>query len=515
MIQTPLPQKSATPSPSPSWLRANAWPLALLAVGAGLRLEQYLRNPSLRLDEALLSLNLVNRSFAGLWRPLDYGQAAPPLFLMVERVALLLGGRSEYALRALPLLASLAALPLLWLLARRWIGRRGALVALALFAVSYEPLRFAREVKQYSVEILVALLLYLGLGAALARPLRWTQVALWSVLGVLAIFASNSAMFVLGGMALVQLLPALRARDARRALPLVVLGAVWAAGCGAFYWLLGRHLHAETGLAEYWGNGYLPLPPRSAADVRWFLDTFFGFFENPGGFQYSAVAALPCLAGAVYLRRRDDQRFWYLLAPVLLALVASALHLYPFTDRLVLFLLPAALLLNGAGVEYFAGHLGPRAPVTIFLIALLLVPLYMRVPGLITEPELVRDTRPLLQYFAAHRQPGDVLYVYRYAWAATTFYLPRFGLDPKDIVWGQESSYTDEFARLQELKKIAGRGRVWLLFAEEVPNWQGINDEKYLTHYLDAHATKLDTQKRLNAGLYLYDVTNTPAPPGP
>jgi hypothetical protein len=224
------------------------------------------------------------------------------------------------------------------------------------------------------------------------------------------------------------------------------------------------------------------------------------------------VAALPFLVGCSSLLRRDPTRGWYLIAPLLLVLAAACLRVYPFAERLILFLVPGTLLLIAEGVAYFARQLGRRAPATAFLVALLLVPVYLRVPALIAEPPMVREVRPLLHYIAEHRRPGDLIYVYRYAWAATTFYMPRFGLDAEDIIWGQESSYPDEFARVQELRKIAGRGRVWLVFAQEVPNWQGVNDEKYLTHYLDAHARRLDSVRRLNAGLYLYDLSGTPPP---
>ena len=516
MEETSSLQNPPTPSPRPLWPRLQALaPAALIALGAGLRLEGYIRNPSLRLDECLLSLNIVSRSYAGLWRPLENGQGAPPLFLMVERLAVSLAGRSEYGLRALPLVAGLLSLPLLWVLARRLVGKNAALLALALFAVSYEPVRFSREVKQYSVDLAVTLLLYVGLAPVLGRPLRWYHVALLGAVGVIAVFASHPAMFVLAGLALVYGLEAGRRREGRQLLAVGAVAAVWLAGVGVFYFLLGRQLHGSGRLADYWGAAFLPLLPHSVSDLHWYLDTFFGFLSNPGGFQYEAIAALPFFAGCVSLGQRDRHACWLLLTPLLLTLLASAARVYPFSDRLILFLLPALLIFIGEGAASFARHFGPRSAVTVFLVALLLAPVYLRVPGMITEPEMVRDARPLLQYYAEHRRPGDVLYVYRYAWAATTFYAPRFGLDPqgKDIVWGAESSYTDEFARVQELRKIAGRGRVWLLFSDEVPGWQGITDEKYLTRYLDTRAPRLDQQRRENAGLYLYDVTNLPPPP--
>ena len=48
-----------------------------IAWGIVLRLVPYLVNRSLWLDESMLALNIIHRSFAGLWAPLDFNQGAP------------------------------------------------------------------------------------------------------------------------------------------------------------------------------------------------------------------------------------------------------------------------------------------------------------------------------------------------------------------------------------------------------------------------------------------------------
>ena len=75
---------------------------------------QYLANLSLHTDEAAIALNLRDRSLGGLLSaPLDYAQMAPPAWLALEWVVLRTVGGTEYALRLIPLLASLSSLVLL------------------------------------------------------------------------------------------------------------------------------------------------------------------------------------------------------------------------------------------------------------------------------------------------------------------------------------------------------------------------------------------------------------------
>ena len=82
----------------------------LICWGAMLRLTQYLSNRSLWLDESSLALNIVNRSFSQLLKPLDYGQGAPLGFLILERLAVHVFGTHEYALRLFPFLCGIISL---------------------------------------------------------------------------------------------------------------------------------------------------------------------------------------------------------------------------------------------------------------------------------------------------------------------------------------------------------------------------------------------------------------------
>jgi hypothetical protein len=56
----------------------------LIILGVGIRTYQYLANRALRGDEAYLVLNILNRSLPELWEPLDYSQAAPIGFLLLD-----------------------------------------------------------------------------------------------------------------------------------------------------------------------------------------------------------------------------------------------------------------------------------------------------------------------------------------------------------------------------------------------------------------------------------------------
>jgi hypothetical protein len=89
--------------------------VALLTVGALLRIWQYAADTSFWLDEIAIAQNVVSRSFAQLLtEPLALGQVAPKGFLAVEKIATAALGSSELAFRFYALLCGLAALLLFW-----------------------------------------------------------------------------------------------------------------------------------------------------------------------------------------------------------------------------------------------------------------------------------------------------------------------------------------------------------------------------------------------------------------
>ncbi|MCI0553542.1 MAG: hypothetical protein L0287_21560, partial [Anaerolineae bacterium] len=127
---------STSPTARASFNVFSSWENVLagliLLAGFLLRLRQYLTGRSLWLDEAMLALNIVNRDFIDLFKPLDYDQGAPIGFLLFEKTFSLILGRNEFSLRLFPFLVGVASLWLFYLLLKRTTHGAGLLIALAL-----------------------------------------------------------------------------------------------------------------------------------------------------------------------------------------------------------------------------------------------------------------------------------------------------------------------------------------------------------------------------------------------
>jgi hypothetical protein len=186
-------------------------------------------------------------------------------------------------------------------------------------------------------------------------------------------------------------------------------------------------------------------------------------------------------------RQRDTALI--LLNPVLLALIASALHLYPFTGRVISFLLPIVLLATAAGADYVLNHWPqrPRSLSTTLLGVIVGSPLYAIATAL--PPERTEHLRPVLKTLAKRRQPNDDVYVYYGAGQSFMYYAPRSGLERARFVLGQSSS-TDLRVYLREMDRYRGRPRLWIVATHAR---SGATDLLMIIGYLETIGRQLET----------------------
>src|SRR5271169_3353423 len=133
---------------------ATVCTLAAVLLGLGLRGYHYFRGPVVWHDEAALIINVLDRDYASLLQPLRFHEAAPPLFLFLEKAVSVTLGDEPLAMRLPPFLASCGALLLLVPIARRLLPAAAVPWALLLFACSEQLLQHACEAKPYAFDVL-------------------------------------------------------------------------------------------------------------------------------------------------------------------------------------------------------------------------------------------------------------------------------------------------------------------------------------------------------------------------
>ena len=500
--------------------------VVVIAGGAALRLRQYAAGTSMWLDEIALANSILTLD---LWKlltaPLLYNQVAPRGFLLVEKLAVTALGPSDYALRLFPLVCSLIALVVFARLAMRMLDGVGALAAVILFATAAPFIACGALVKQYSTDVCVAVVFWWVACELISQPVTLYRAARAALLGsILVWFAHPGVLMVTALGASLALWAARSPTSASRRRILFSILACWAASSLAVTIAAFADMRPDTQeyMRRFWSAGFAPRSPSQFLITLWPLDQIRGLL-GPGlthaglGYRLPTMYAALMFVGLVMLRRRNRRTALLFMTPPAVTLGAAIVRQYPFSDRLILFLVPGFMIAVAAAIEGVRRLLWPlsRALATSASVGLLLPAMY---PLAATPPVYsTENMKPVLSYVETQRQPGDGIYVYYGAAPAVTFYAPQYGLERTEYAVGG-CHRGDSLRYLRELDTFRGRSRVWILLTHANPYSRERED---MLAYLDAIGTRKDSfvveshgvSRNLRpAEAYLYDLSNAHKP---
>jgi MFS family permease len=303
--------------------------------------------------------------------------------------------------------------PLAALLSRRHLAPWPAVVGTLFLAVNPMSNQFAAEIKQYSTDecVSVVLLLVLSRLAASGWLATRSNVTLLSSAGALAVLFSLPSCFVLAGVGGVCIACAWRAGARRDARTFAAVAAGWLLLFTLGYGLLYSHAATSPYLKEFWAGSYLDLLPFSPEALRAdkeVLRRLVGpFFGLPGGWR-AWIAAASLTIGTVRLFRQSRVLLGAVVMTFGLAGLASGLGIYPLVERQAMFLTPVLALLMGASVAPWARRSISGALVAAGLLLLAGSTTWRtRIVG--EDREAIRT---VLSRVSDRFEAGDTIYVY-------------------------------------------------------------------------------------------------------
>jgi len=500
------------------------WLWLILAAGVALRLRQYLFNRSLWHDEILLASTFVDRGFSELiFQPLANNQAAPLAFLVLVKLITTLFGTHEWSLRLLSMVCGVAALCLALPIARKLFASFAAQATfVGLMAASPVLVYYSTEFKQYQGDVLcTVLILWLTIRF---KPEHVARDALWlGLAGAACVWLSHAIAFVLAGSGLVLWLEMARRSERSAWLAMSAVGLVWLASIATDYVLSLSLLPNDGYLSNFWATSFAPIPPTSLDDLRWFGEGALGlvylgmhqmgtaFREVLPGWFGGPIVLLLCLTvlGCAALARQSGRAAMVGAVSLMAVLGASALHLYPFRSRLILFLVPFVFLALAALVqrvhELSRRWAGPWLAATLAL-ATLAMPLRLSAHTLV-HPNNYQDLRSALQYIAAHREPGDNAMLSSWTHHFYNFYATRLGLGDMP-----QFEYAPTLNEVHNIRATVRRicldpqaGRTWVVATNQI-----VANNRHFLAALNNMSPPLFTYPLEGAAVFLHDFRPTP-----
>jgi len=531
----------------------------ILSAGILLRLRHLLENRSLWLDEACAAVGITSASYREILLNhaiLPEFARPPMMFTLLEKALVSLLGNNEIALRLFPFISAIGALAIFAYVSRKILTRRAFYIALALFAIAEPLVYYSAELKQYSTDLLCAILLLELARAVLSRGFKLEECLRMALAGAALLWLSNAMIFVLAGITFVFLLnkPWAKSRGVALALGATVL--IWFISFALLYSVSLRHMVGNASIIDTWKGAFCTSPLFSLETIRWAWNLFTLSFENPVGLKWVGLMLPLFVFGAWRLWGRDRNIMLLWLMPLLFTLFAALMGKYPFYGRVLLFLTAGYYIFIAAAVDELL--LLPRkfiVPVTLVFLSILFYQPVVDAGYFALHSRSKTDNRGAMEFMAEYYHPGDFIYLGTLAqppfwyYAGKTglskkfpqpvigiadgalirgFKIGKFALDPKEIdgkkfmffryeynifdengmfranMGSQKDNQNISYVPLDSAYHYPSTGRTWLVLSGPSALETGVN--ALIIGSFNKSAKQLLAFDSFNAGVYLYDM---------
>lgn len=509
----------------------------LIGIGFLLRLKYYSENLSLWLDEAALVLEILRRSFVQIFFVANYNPhspTAPVGFLLLEKSAIACLGSSEWALRLVPLACSISSVFLFLPLARRYVRVEAVPVALALFASAGPLIYYSAQVKPYSCDVLIASFVLWGAARVCDASLGLKHAIAVGVTAAAILWFSYSALFVVGAVLMVLIIFALIEKQLEKSIFLFGVACLAGISFLAMYFNEITQISANSGLYQMWQKAFMPWPVGSWASIVWFKDAILSIFKDALGQPWTYLAGGLFFVGTAAAFARDKERCLLLVSPIVLVLAAAAAHRYPFSGRLVLFLVPSLALLMAEGIVYVIDKFLKRPVAAVLLIVAVFFYPVQNAADVLSRTHAFEEMKSVMRYLNGHYQKQDAVFLNNSAQYAYGYYrgyyrfnvqTPFAGViveplgslvefDPTihvvyvnyvrnqrgHLVGWHIGQPANAFSK-EEWEKIRYNKRTWLVFSHASAGYR-----KTVLDYFGREGEKLEEFHVPGASIYLFDM---------
>ena len=493
----------------------------IIIIGTAARLHQYLLNHTLWLDEAFIAINIIKSNFKELLLPLKYySQSAPVLFLESTKLMTNIWNNSEFAFRLLPLLAGIGSVIAAYFLGKKFLSKKALIVFLTLIAFSRYVIYYSAELKQYSIEFLVTILILIVVINVYNSNYNLKSSIIALIAGVILIFCSYSSIFIILGVSsalIIGIFTKKKEIKNKNIIFLILTIICWLIAFSVNYLFFIKCSPTEV-YNIYWAGlgAFPPFPLRSMADFLWFPKTFLNLIKDPLGlaFHISNINQIPYfiifiqyfvviiffITGTISLIKSKN---WFKLSliyfPAFVLFIASLSGFYPLYGRLELFIVPLGYLLIAEGVHFLirmSNKIWKIAGFTL-LVILLAFPIFYEAYNIV-KPKVRKETKPAIEYVLKNLKSEDKVLIYPSEESVFLYYTNYYFSESynfinleKNYSIENEKYYGDIFASLKN-------NRIWIVFPF------GTSEESDVLKVMSSFHIKSDEFKS-TASIYLFN----------
>ena len=326
--------------------------VVILIIGTLLRFYSQFIIPTFNVDEISLGNNIKYSTFKELLFPLNYGQTAPPLYLLLQKfIVNVLPFHFWISIKILSFISSIAGLYLFYCFIKKQKHDIVFVLLLSVFAFNPFVINNSLTLKQYTIDLtLIVLLLNYYTVSSFKKHIAlfflfwclFSNVGLFSCAGYLLYlflfetksFSFKSIFSFISRNILILIAP----------LPYVFY----------FFWFMQQDgaLELKKFMDLYWQDFFIPINENIG---KYLMVTFHAMwiymlnaFEIWGAFLFLIICSFLFFVQKKTIVFRSE--IMLLLCILVVHLLLNVLKIYPFSDRLYLYILPLLLLILGSNI---------------------------------------------------------------------------------------------------------------------------------------------------------------------
>ncbi len=384
--------------------------------------------------------------------------------------------------------------------------KKFTLFCVAFYSLSYYVIFYSSEVKQYMSDVVFCwtITLYTILQT---EEDNQSKAWIYALIGAISIWFSNASIIFLFTSGLYFAYKTYR-RNPRGYLKIIGVIGSWVISFTVYYLLFIHNHPTKDVMVEYWSywEAFLPTDILSVEFVGALGRKAVTFFSLLGYSWLSVVFAPVFIIGLYCLGKTKIELLFLITAPIAVHLVLSYFKMYPFSERLILYLYPSLIIALTYGCYYLSTLVKhPSRPLVlyslIFPLILNLILLYAR-----GFPIEVEEIKKPLSYLDENIGKEDYLYIYYAANNAFTFYERRYSniIEPHNRNIIRSDNHRDDWSRYEEDVPQTD-GTVWILFSHV--DWgkdqEEMNEEKYILSLFEKNGYNITGRKKYKgASLY-------------
>jgi uncharacterized membrane protein len=419
--------------------------LLIILFGVLLRLKGLLLNPSMWHDECALAYSIKFKNYSEFFEILRFGQMAPPFFMVASKLMTQILGFSDIVLRLLPFLAGIISIVAFYLLASTNLKSKFAVIcAVFFFAINQQLINYSFEFKPYNFDVLFTIICLLFFVKLNIEKLSMKKILFYGILLSLVPWFSFVSIFIIASGFLNLFFKNIKSSWKQKLfliIPIIISGLIYLK-----IYLVNTY-YGGSHMISYWQNNFLNANPFFFLHL---LVENMKYFFFPS--QYALFMLILLIWGTIIFLREKSPFINISLTSFMLLIIASFLHLYPFSGRLILFLLPIFLLLILKSVDIINLNKKIKSLIVFFLVFFSLYPQIIYAKNFIFAKSVSKGEYPreMMEFLVKNLKKDDIIVVNKASNTEFAYYSSFYDIKNQIIQEPQHINHSEFFNSLKK-----------------------------------------------------------------